>query len=160
MNSMKRAWLVLALMASACGASGQNDLSIVNDSMWSETLALDVIATTEAIAGDGLNLSNYTLHMRAHLGDGCVNDDAGCSNVGARVINVPFPDPVELGWTQDVTRATIAGVLCHELGHVWYFEREGDSDHNHVHAAEWFDYNAAGSVCYRVANEFANEGDQ
>ncbi len=150
---MKRAALVGWLLV-GCGSAPLAPLRIVNESTYAEQFALDILSATADVAGDDIALDGWRLTMREHVGGGCAGD-AGCTNVGLRTINAPFPHPDELGWTPETMRATIAGVLCHELGHAYFYESIGNSDHDHAHNAVWFDYNAPGSVCYEVATRFA-----
>ena len=132
----------MLVMVCGCGAE-MPPMQMVNNSSLSSELFDEVIATTEAVAGDAIDLSGWTLNVHSAVGEGCTGA-AACSNMGLKTINIPAPESADIG--------TIAGVLCHELGHVWFYQQTGDSDHDHEHMTQWFGYNIEGSVCYRVAD--------
>lgn len=46
-----------------------------------------------------------------------------------------------------------AADLAHELGHVYYYQTTGDSDHNHTHQ-EWFDDYTIGSITNQVYGHY------
>lgn len=151
--------LLLAFFAlTACGSGPLPPVMWVNDSQRPTSNAEDVWAATEGVLGDSINLDGFTVHIHAHVGEGC-NEAAECTNPEAYSMTVAFPTAIELGLDESTADMTIAGAMCHELMHVYCYQTSGDGycgigEADHQHKAP-FDYNLPGSICYQVANLFA-----
>lgn len=142
------------LVLFGCGST-PNPPRWVNTSTYPTSNAEDVWATTEAVAGAAIDLDDYTIYMWPHVGGGCPAGVAECTNPEAHVLNSAWPTAAELNSTQEATNRALAGLFCHELGHVHFFEVSGDSDHNHLQTSWGYDYNTPGTVCYSVSQMFS-----
>lgn len=164
-NKHFKAWVRIhtlgcAWIAALVGCDGEAlpPLQIVNESSYSEAFARAIVADVEAQVDETLDLGGFTLHMTAHAGDGCgAGPDGGtaCTNLETHHMWTPFVTASSLPVVVSQARLNFdaAGLLCHELGHVYFYETTGDGDASHMHT-EWYDYNAPGTTCYAIASDF------
>lgn len=161
---MKTPLLFALLVSAACGSGTLPAVVWVNDSPRPTSVAEDVWATTEGVLGEAINLNGFTIHMHAHIGEGCPKNAAECTSPGAYEISTSWPTASELSSTEAATDKALAGLFCHELMHVHCYQLDGDAycgvgEAGHDHKAP-FDYNNPQATCYAVANLFADGFEQ
>jgi hypothetical protein len=149
--------VVMSWCVSGCGLNLDisSDLKVYNTSGWPTELALDVVDAVRQAAAGLPDLDGYSIYLHGTLAESraaCAGSD-GCSATTAHYIHVPFIDPASEMLTPERATGLVARLLAHELGHVYYFEHDGDADGTHTHT-EWFDYHNQLSMGGAIENMF------
>lgn len=152
--------MIGATLVTGCGVDNSDNankpLDVLNGSHVSDGVIYSVIDYVNEVAPAHVNTDNYTLtvhgtveeSMEACGGEG----EVGCHNKGLKYIHTPWPSEYE-DYDAATLNAISAYTLCHELGHLYYYNTTGNSDHNHTHT-EWFDGNKVDSVCGKVYDKY------
>ena len=146
-------------LLAACGAGPLPAVVWDNSSLRPTSNAEDVWATTEGVLGEAIDLSGFTVHIHAHIGDGCPPGVAECTNPEAYSLSVAFAAAPD-GVAENLWDEALAGLMCHELMHVHCYQTTGDAycgvgEADHDHKAP-FDYGRPTSTCYTVADLFSD----
>jgi len=141
----------------ACGSEPGPGLQIINLSEYPDSFAESIIQATQDVSGVNIGLSGFTLTMTAHVGDSCgaPGEASACTNLQSQHIYSPFvsADSLPVAVRQSNLNVDAAGLLCHELGHIYFYQASGDGDPKHAHS-EWYNYSQPGTICYAVSQVF------
>jgi hypothetical protein len=138
--------LVLGFLAVVgCGTDQQHaQLDIYNDTTAVNTTTIqDIIVMVNAITPNGstINLDNYSLTVwdtLEALRKQCQDTPkvVGCTSIHDKLIDTVWLSGLN-GTTIEQENGYSAGILAHELGHIYYHQTTGDADATHKHQ-EWF----------------------
>lgn len=156
-------FVVGLLFAAACGTDTHiiQPLDIYNDTTVVSTDTLhEVIAFVNTITPDGseIDLGDYWMGVwgtqEAVVKECNNNSEAwGCTSIENKTIDFVWISYDPHHPTDEEMNGASAGILAHELGHVYYYETTGDADPNHKHT-EWFAQDGSDSVWLKTYYEF------
>lgn len=150
------------LLGSACGTDTHviqpldiyNDTTVVSDKYIQEVISF---VNTITPNGETINLGDYWLGVWATkdtLVKNCAdNSEAwGCISLENKTIDIVWISNDSAATDEEMNGAS-AGILAHELGHLYYWQTERDADPNHKHT-EWFAQDGFDSVWLRTYQQF------
>ncbi len=148
MLAFRLAPIVFALVG--CAKTESVNIEFVDTTPWGDNKSqmLEVIALTESIIGEPIDLSEYTIHVYESTALKCPYGSLGCHNGERQSIGISWAYERD-GMDHTLTQAYNSYVLAHEALHAHSLARAGNADHDHVNRA-YFDLNLKTSAVRQI----------